>query len=445
MYAKVENNDGIEPMNNIITDSLKSPQTNYEKIPVRLNSKINPGSPQIKGRFSISSYSNLSNISGAEDYQKWRYRLSFNADKLLNSNLSIENYTTFSYRANQWNEISGNLGKAVRVYSLAATYNFSDQLSLSAGRKIYSKFSNIGAVDGLEIQAVFNAFSIGVVAGSRPNWTDYGFNLKLFQYGGFISRIDSLNNGILENTLAFFEQSNNFKTDRRFLYFQHINSAIPKITFFASIEADIYKKVKGISKNEISLTSLYLSARYSPSRIVSFSTSYDARKNVIYYETFKNLADSIIDAETRQGFKIQSTLRPINYMFISIDWGYRFKSGDYKSSRNFGGRISYSRIPVIYTSATASFTRLITSYADGYIYGFYLLKNINNPTISLGLGFRKVDYKLMAGSFELKQNIITFDASYNIMKNISLSASYENTFEKKQSYSRVYFNINTSF
>ena len=71
--------------------------------------------------------------------------------------------------------------------------------------------------------------------------------------------------------------------------------------------------------------------------MISFSLSYDARKNVIYYETFKSTVDSIFENETRQGIRFGTNIRPFNNLFIGLNGGYRFLKKDIKPSRNFNG------------------------------------------------------------------------------------------------------------
>ena len=153
--------------------------------------------------------------------------------------------------------------------------------------------------------------------------------------------------GDMQNTLGYFEQTNDFKTDRRFLYYQHSNSAIQNTRIFLSTEVDLYKKEMGESKTDFSLTSLFTSINIRPSDLFSIMLSYDARKNVIYYETFKSTLDSIIENETRQGFRTRLTLKPLRNLYFGGDYGYRYRRGDLKPSNNYGGYITYSRIPAI--------------------------------------------------------------------------------------------------
>lgn len=88
----------------------------------------------------------------------------------------------------------------------------------------------------------FNKYGVGIFAGTRPDFTDFSFNSKLPQFGAYIVRNDKFRNGIASTTLAFAEQQNDFKTDRRFLYFQHNNSLIKNLNVFLSTEFDLYEK-----------------------------------------------------------------------------------------------------------------------------------------------------------------------------------------------------------
>ena len=113
-----------------------------------------------------------------------------------------------------------------------------------------------------------------------------------------------------------------------------------------------------LGKSDFSLTSLFLSARYSPVREFSLSLSYDARKNVYYYETFKSLSDSVLENETRQGFRARTVIRPMNNLIVGLQYGYRYSKSDIKPSRNYGGNISYTMIPLIESSFGINYNRI---------------------------------------------------------------------------------------
>jgi len=397
------------------------------------------------GRFSVSGYSNLSNITGRNDYQNWRYSLSVNADNLNNSRFSLFNYFTFRYRADEWNFVKSNLGEAFKVYELGVKYDFDKSTNLILGRKINRRVTNIGAVDGIQLETNYKNFVVGAILGSRPDYNNYGFNSSLLQFGGYVNRSDSIGQGLMQNTIAIMQQMNNNATDRRFLYLQHSNNVLANTSIFLSSEFDLFEKIQNKSNNELRFTSLYLSLRYSPVRWFSSSLSYDARKNVIYFETFKNYAEELLESALRQGFKFRVNFRPIKYVFANVYSGYRFREGDIKPTRNLGGSVTHSRIPYLNLSANFNVIKLTTNYMEGNIFGIRFSRDFINGILYSSIGYKKVDYKFLSSNSTLMQDIIKFDLSFRFSKRYSMSINLENTFENKISYSNIYFNFTTRF
>jgi len=398
----------------------------------------------ISGRFSIQSYSNFTNNQTSYDYQRWRYTFQLNAGHIANSGFSYSQYISFAYRADQWKSISEDLFTALRVYDLAIKYNFNERTLLWFGRHINHKISNISSIDGLQFETGLDEWSFGAAVGSRPDFDNMNFNSKLFEYGAYVNRFDLLAFGDMQNTLGYFEQTNDFKTDRRFLYFQHSNSAIENTRIFISAEADLYKEEMGESKNEFSLTSLYSSINVRPSDFFSIFLSYDARKNVIYYETTPDTLQVFIDRETRQGFRSRLTLRPVRNLYVGADYGYRYKPGDLRPSNNFGGYITYSRIPAIETSATVSFNQLNSSYIEGNIWSL----NLNRPIvygIDMMLGYRYTNYKFRSGIDDLIQNSASINLNTYLLKPVLLNLTYEGIFEKNRTSGRLLINLTYRF
>ena len=256
VYAKSIKIDEIieEPIKDL-NSSNKDLNLQNEKVIVENSSSK---SDDFHGRIGISSYSNISNISSA-DFVRWRYTFSANSDNFFSSDFSLNSYISFNYRSTDWSYIKSNVGEALKIYSLSIKYAFNENLSLLVGRDINTNTSNIGAIDGIQVTQKLNNFDFGIIAGSRPDYSNYGFNYKLFEYGGFISHSDVVGFGIMQNSLAVFQQTNDFKTDRRFLYFQHSNNIVKEISTFFSSEVDLYKKELGISSSTFSLTGLYFS------------------------------------------------------------------------------------------------------------------------------------------------------------------------------------------
>jgi len=405
---------------------------------------------QVRGYFSIASYTNLSSNS-ATNSQRMKYTFSLLARNIGDSKLSAECYVSFIHSNKTWGEIQKNLFTGLKVYNFNLNYDFNKTFSLLLGRKINPKLSNMGANDGLQFEARFKPITVGIIAGFRPNYSDYGFNANLFQFGGYLYNQYVGKKGTMQTTLAFVEQTNSWKTDRRFAYFQHINSLIKNLTFFGSVEMDLYRQVLNTQDSTYSasstprLTNLYLSLNYRVIRQLTLSFSYSAMQNIIYYETYKSYLDRLLDPATLQGYNLQIVCRPVNKLSIGVTTTYRFEKNDPKDTKNLYGYVTYSQIPVINISATASFTFLRTSYVGGNIYGINLSRDLLAGKLYLGLNYRYVKYNYYTPEYSDVQNVGEIDLTWRIYKRISMSVYYEGTFQKSNNFNRIYGQLNLGF
>lgn len=250
-----------------------------------------------------------------------------------------------------------------------------------------------------------------------------------------------MKNGFIQTSLAFFEQRNQSNIDRRFVYFQHTNSILKNLNLFSSFEVDLYKLENEQPKNTMSLTSLYLSLRYRASRRLSLFGSYDNRKNVIYYETFRNYADELLQQASRQGLRLRINYRPLNLLMLGVNAGTRFRKEDPRPTKTLNGFATYSRIPGINASLKLSANLMETAYLDGQIYGGRLLKDIVPGKVFGILSYRYAGFQYASTATSLKQHIGEIDLSYQISKKWYFSVNFEATFQESENYDRLYLNI----
>ena len=406
--------------------------------------KVKRHEQNINGRLSLSSYSNFSN-SETDDVHRFRYTLSANAANISDSKLSAETYISFTHKLNEWELVKEDLNNALKIYSLALKYDLNEMSSVWAGRKINPRIANVGAIDGLQFEYGFGKMFAGVVAGSRPDYKNYGYNFSLFEYGVYFGQSSKTKNGFIQSSLAFFEQRNSSNIDRRFIYFQHSNSLAKNLNVFSSFELDLYKLENENPSNTLSLTSFYLSLNYRVSRQLSLFGSYDNRKNVIYYETFRNYSDEILQQASRQGFRVRVNYRPVNYLMLGINAGTRFRKEDPRPTKTLNGTIGYTKIPFINSSLTLSANLMQTSYLEGQIYGARLTKDIIQGKLYGMLNYRRVGFTYVNSNSTLKQNIAEVDLSYQFNKKLYLSVNFETTFQENGNNNRLYLNLRRKF
>ncbi|MGE5498340.1 MAG: hypothetical protein ACM3Q2_09730, partial [Syntrophothermus sp.] len=340
--------------------------------------------------------------------------------------------------------IRNNLAQSIRVYDLSLKYKVTDAAHIQAGRYINPRISSIGSIDGIQAEVTPGQFYFGAAAGSRPDFSDFSYNSKLFETGFYAGRSDTVNSGVMNSTAAFFNQTNNSKTDRRFLYFQHDNNIIPGLNLFASSEVDLFKLEKGTGKNSPSLTSLYLLSRYTFSPAVAFSFSYDARKNVIYYETFRSYYDSLFDNSIRQGMRGGISLRPVRSMYINLDAGYRTEKGGIKPSRNYSGYLSYAGLPFADADISLNAALLEGSYLKARMYGLGIYRSFFDGRLYASAGYRRAEYSYFNISGSVFQDIYSLELSLLLPGNLFLTGSYEGIREDAGS-SRLLLELSARF
>lgn len=399
---------------------------------------------EIHGRLGVSSYLNFSN-SPAGNSTRMRYTFTMNAKNISDSKLSAETYISFTHRSDHWSDIQDNIFNGLKIYSLALNYKINDNHQLWLGRKINPKLSNIGAVDGLQYEAKLKAFTIGLVGGFRPDYTDYSFSSKLPQFGVFASHELKTKNGMMQNSIAFFEQRNSGATDRRFAYFQHSNSMVKNLYLFGSVEVDLYQNVNGVQSSNPRLSNMYFMARYRIIKPLSISLSYSSRTNIIYYESYKDIVDRLLNEDATQGLMAQITYRPLKMMTVGLKGSYRLQKKDLKPTQNAYAYITYSRIPGINASATLSATNMQTAYLTGNIYSLNFSKDLLKGGLYGSIGYRYVDYSFYNGEMRQKQNMAELNLTARITKKLYCSLNYEGTFEKSTNLNHVYINITQRF
>jgi hypothetical protein len=273
------------------------------------------------GRFYVSSYGNIG--SGESNFNQVRTTLSFDINNIEGGKFSSKIILPID---KIWTKCQyGTFADDFKVYALALNYELNAKTNLTLGRKI-SNISNMGAVDGLQIEHKYKKMVFGGFGGFAPDFFDYSFNPSLLQYGAFVAHDYQGDNGQVQTSFAIAEQRNASKVDRRFLYLQHNNTIVKNMSLFYSLELDLYQNINNVQTNDIQLTSTYVSLRYRPFKRFNITASYDNRRNVIYYETYRTFIDQLINQETRQGYRLQFNHNMSNYLSWNFSGFYRFES-----------------------------------------------------------------------------------------------------------------------
>lgn len=405
--------------------------------------KESPNKQQIDSRISVST--NGSRDQNARDFDRLRTTASLDIQHIQDSRLSLESYVTFNHKLGTPINDS-TFRNDFKIYALALSFASEKGIIVSFGRKLNNRLANMGAIDGLQVEKSFRKFTWGTFAGTRPDVQDYSFNKELTQFGGFLAHESETINGPIQTSLAFAEQKFKSATDRRFIYFQHSNAYLKNLQLFYSVECDLFQNVDSVQTNRWDLTSMYLSLRYKASNKLSFTTSYDNRKNIIYYESYRNFLDQLLNQETRQGFRIQMNYRVHPLAYLSLSGFYRYQSNRPDPTKNYVANLSISQIPKVQASVNLNFNYMDTYYFSGTIWGASVNKDLFKGFLSTEFSYRKVDYLFVnKEQGTLNQHIWGGSLNFYGKKRTSLMLSYEGTIEPTIQYGRYYLTLTQRF
>jgi hypothetical protein len=391
----------------------------------------------INGRFTLTTNGML-NPGETTNFQRIRAAFSMQVQHIHKSAFSLQTYVTYRYRYGI-DQSTTDFYNDFKIFGLSLEYAPDRAFKLWAGRRINSYIANLGTIDGLQGEIYKGNYLFGAFAGTRPDFQNFSFNRQLPQFGIYAVRNDQRENGgSAQSTLAISEQQNNFRTDRRFMYFQHSNTLVKHLNLFVSSELDLYKKENGIAASQLSITSLYTSLRYRIRNNLSLTGSYDNRRNVIYYESYQTFIDQFLAQETRQGFRMQLNYTPFRFLNMNASAFYRYQGSNPSPTTNYVANIGILSLPGMFQTINFSINLLESYYFKGRILGARLNGQTWKGKLGIECNYRNVQYDFFNAESSLKQHIGGVSLTFNLLKKTALMLNYEGTFEPSQEYHRYF-------
>lgn len=401
-----------------------------------LNKKLNPDSVMSKrqgddykkkrkenifGTISASSNSGFSDKQ--TDRHRMMYSLSMDAININDSKFSLE--TDVSYTHNFIPIESYTREKTFfRVQSIAIKYDIDSSMFISAGRQINNKISSLGALDGIQAEKHFGNFYAGLIAGFRPDIYNYNLNSSLLQYGTYLGIQADKKNGYSLSTIGFLEQRNGANIDRRYTYFQHTSTINRNLNIFSSGEVDIYSNINGIAGNKIRLTNLYLSSQYKINKWMDVFMSYDCRKQILYYETYKSEIEMYLNEdEARQGARVRLTVRPHKKIFTGIGYSKRFQNSGLNKSDNYDGYLTYTQLPLIGGSFSINVSVNRSNYLETDVLSMRHSRTMMKKKLYADIHYRILQYNTLVFEEDEIQQYVGCGFTYTTKRKIMFGIS----------------------
>lgn len=386
----VEKADVIEAMieappvkKGLVGDRARQARTKPEE-----NDTLPTSSERIRGRLSAASYSMMP--SARDNDHRMMYRFSLDADNISNSKFSAETYLNYRrlFPANL--DTRPQRTDFFNVYNLAVSYAPDSNTTLTLGRKINNSASSLGAIDGLQAERHFGNFFAGAIGGFRPDIYTYGLNFNLLQYGGYVGTQIKTSNVYSRSTVGLLQQTNNGNVDRRYAYLQHSTTFKGNLNIFSSAELDLYRTVGSGAR----LTNFFFSTRYRIGRKVDVFASYDNRRRVVFYETYRNDVEILLDDDdARQGVRFRLNVRPMKTLSLAGAYSKRFQAGGMNASDNISATVNINKDPETVGRWSIQANRNTSAYVRSDVVSFRHDRTLIPRRLTMGLYYRIVEYK----------------------------------------------------
>ena len=382
--------------------------------------------PRYTGRITLSSNSYFSERASSANPGRHRMRstFTFRGYHMHHLPLYVDVYGGTDYTIGQLEpEPFGS--DHVRLYRAYARYE-GHAFDCSLGRVMNRQVPAYGVIDGIQLAAKRRHWSLGTVLGFIPDYRSVRIHTDLSLMGLYLSfnRQDSVYRNV---HIGVFEQRYRGRTDRRFLYTQYYGQILPRLNVYAAGEFDLYEIVHQQANNTLKLTNVYVNVSYYISRRWNFSLGYDNRRNIIYYEQWRDLPLEEYYNYHRQGYFFRMGFRPLKRLHISATTRWNFeKTLQTPESRYINLTAAYTRVPLIGARASVSYGLSENRYLNSAFLTARLSRSFFRHRLSLRLLYRRYQNRYLRAEWSPSiRQTYGMSATLRVVRRVYLTSYYQ--------------------
>ncbi|MFQ5454318.1 MAG: hypothetical protein ACE5D6_09050 [Candidatus Zixiibacteriota bacterium] len=369
--GKIKVGDKV-PLDSIIGRNNKSASsTSIRKTKTKSSKSQLDMKNRLKGNISFQSYwlkdMTGSKLSSFQPSLRTRIRIENLAGTGLT--LQLKHRSRVYHRSRSLQEGTDRNEWVHKIYEFAV---YSDRekslIEWAAGRILSPYVRGMGYLDGGYIaKKIHPSYRVGVVIGTEPDAQNTGIKFNRRKFGAFITlEKGSYATRHLMLTAALSTSYEKGNINREFFYFQGNYSHDSWISLYQSVELDINRSWrKNADGNRFSITNYYSTLNLRIMQKASLYFSYDARKNIRYFET-KNYPDSLFDDGVHRGLKVGFSFRPKKRIRINANTGIRFRQDGLSNNQFTSFGIAVSRFPLRRHSVSFRMSWIKTMFTTGY-------------------------------------------------------------------------------
>jgi len=281
------------------------------------------------------------------------------------------------------------------IYEFSVLYGAADDpFHMQLGRIAPRRVSGIGRFDGALIEQSLTRLTIGAFAGAEPSWQYQTRDNALHKLGGYANySAGSRRTSRIELTLAAIAEYHASTVSREFLYTQGRFNLGSRLNISHTAEFDINRSWRKTTAGEtISLSSLYLYARYQITNGLAASVNFDNRKTPWTYDT-RDMADSLFDDNLRQGLRGRLDINLPLRVVAQVGAGVRDRGNNLKPTHTYTAGLRQSGVILRGLSLRANVSNFEGEDERGHNTSFNISQSFPHQ-VSVGLGYSTYYYAL---------------------------------------------------
>jgi hypothetical protein len=384
---------------------------------------------EIHGSVALSWYHFEDLTESDLDFSQPTLRLKLKAKRLWGSawNLGIKFRSRYNDRSRSLRDDVPETEWRNRVYEGVLSYdNPAAPVNLRVGRIVSNVMSGIGYIDGLLLQHNASAhWRWGVFAGTQPDWETSEFQTSVHKYGVFVKYLKGdFSGNRLEATLAAAGEYHGSDVSREYVYLQSSFQLDRHWGAYGSLELDVNREWRrDLVGEDLSVSGLFLTARYRTAESLSAALSYDSRRTYVTRE-MRSEADSLFDDAFRQGLRASLDARLPGAWLLGVDLGVRAVESASDETYSYALRARKSGVVIDGLTLDVSLLGFSNPLSSGYSPEIRLGKRLRGGH-SLDLSYGNYTYDLDLDESQRVSHRVRVDGQFELLARLYAFASYE--------------------
>jgi len=377
-----------------------------------------PEKPAVRLKGSVALQTYYQNDTGPAnfDFSQPALRVNLKAANIWRTGytLSVRTRTRYTARSRDYSPSVPREQWRNRIYEFSFSNDEeSDGVHFRMGRIIANKISGIGYIDGALVQKkISRLFTAGLFTGTQPDWQYADIQTSLQKYGAYLNyEAGDYKSRRYESTLAVAAEYHRSIVSREFIYFQNSFRLGDRLSFFQNSDVDInrsWRKEK--AGGTLALSNFMMSARFRPADPAELEIRYDNRRNYWTYE-LRDYDESLFDAFTSTGLRLNLNLRLPGKFFTSAGYGYRKRQADIDATNSYRLSLRRSNLTKLRLNWNLQLSGFSGETNEGYSLSARLGKyfraghGLSVAYSSYVYNYKTIDTRRKNDSYELETNI----------------------------------------